>query len=67
MGGGTGGRGDGRDRSPANFSAFNIMPMGGTWKESTLNGPRPPPQSSRRGAALAWGWQPPPPPGAGEG
>ena len=27
---------------PANFSAFYIMPMGGAWKESTSNGPRPP-------------------------
>ena len=46
MGGGTGGGGGGRgDRSPANFSAFSIMPMGGAWKESeesTSNGPRPP-------------------------
>ena len=41
MGGGTeGGRGD---RSPANISAFNIMPMGVAWKESTSNGSRPPP------------------------
>ena len=31
-----------RDRSPANFSAFNIMPMGGAWKDSTSNDPRPP-------------------------
>ena len=39
----SGGRGGGGDRSPANFSAFKIMPMGGAWKESTSNGPRPPP------------------------
>ena len=42
------------DRSPANFSVFNIMPilpMGVEWKESTSNGPRPL-QSSRPGAAL---------------
>ena len=51
MGGGGGRRGD---RSPANFSVFNIMTMGGAWKESTSNGPRPPPpQSPRRAAALA--------------
>ena len=37
-----GGGGDGRDRSPANFSTFSIMAMGGAWKESTSNGPRPP-------------------------
>ena len=41
MGGGTGGGGTG-DRSPANFSANNFMLMGGAWKESILNGPRPP-------------------------
>ena len=35
-GGGTG------DRSPVNFSAFNIIPMGVAWKESTSNRPRPP-------------------------
>ena len=40
MGGGTGG--GGRKTGPPNFSAFNIMSMGGAWKESTLNGPRPP-------------------------
>ena len=47
-----GGRGD---RSPANFSTFNIMPMGGAWKESTSNGPRPP---NRRAVAppLLQGW-----------
>ena len=39
MGGGTGGGG----AVPSNFSAFNIMPMGVAWKESTSNGPRPPP------------------------
>ena len=39
-----GGRGSGLP----NFSAFNVMPMGGAWKESTLNGPRPP---SRRAVA----------------
>ena len=39
MGGGTGGT---RDRSPAMFSTFNIMPIGVAWKESTSNGPRPP-------------------------
>ena len=50
MGGGTGGRGRG-DRSPANFLASNIMPMGVAWKESTSKGPCPL-QSSRRGAAL---------------
>ena len=50
MGGSTGGTGD---QSPANFSVLNIIPMGGAWKESTSNGPRPPPQSPRRGAALA--------------
>ena len=50
MGGGTGGGGG--DRSPANFLAFNIMPMDVAWKESTSNGSRPL-QSSRRGAALA--------------
>ena len=36
-------RGDGWDRSPANFSALNIIPMGVAWKEWTSNGPRPPP------------------------
>ena len=40
MGGGTGGGGGG---GPATFSAFNIVPIGVTWKESTSNGPRPPP------------------------
>ena len=42
MGSGSGGMGGG-DRSPANFSEFNIMPMGIAWKESTSNGPLPPP------------------------
>ena len=42
MGGGTGGGGGRGDRSPAHFSAFNIVPMDGAWKESTSNGPRPP-------------------------
>ena len=37
------GRGPRGDRSPANLSAFNIMPMGVVWKESTSNGHRPPP------------------------
>ena len=46
---GGGGR---RDQFPAMFSTFNIMPMGVAWKESTSNDPRPP-QSLRRGAALA--------------
>ena len=46
------GTGGGGDRSPANFSAFNIMPMDDAWKESTSNGSRPPPQLLRRGAAL---------------
>ena len=36
------GRGTG-DRSPANFSVFNIMPMVVAWKELTSNSPRPPP------------------------
>ena len=40
MGGGTGEGGG--DRTPANFSTFNIMPMGVAWKESTSNGPHPP-------------------------
>ena len=40
-----GGGGDGP--VPANFSAFNIMPMDGTWKESTSNGPHPPPPNRR--------------------
>ena len=39
--GGGGGGGTGETGPPANFSAFNIMPMGGVWKESTSNGPRP--------------------------
>ena len=39
---GGGGGGDGGDRSPANFLAFNIMPMGIPWKESISNGLRPP-------------------------
>ena len=37
-----GGGGELGDRSPTNFSAFNIMPMDGAWKESTSNGPHPP-------------------------
>ena len=44
MGGGNGGGGGGGTGTPANFSAFNIMPMGVAWKELTSNGPRPPPQ-----------------------
>ena len=44
MGGGTGGMGD---WSPANFLAFNIMPMGVAWKEWNSNGPRPPPPNRR--------------------
>ena len=39
MGGGGGGQGD---RSPANFSVFDIIPTGGAWKESTSNGHRLP-------------------------
>ena len=39
MGGGTGGGGGG-DRSPANFSAFDTMPMGGACTESTSNDTR---------------------------
>ena len=42
-----GGGGVRGDRSPANFSAFNIMSMGIAWKESTWNGPRPPPPNRR--------------------
>ena len=45
-----GGGGGVRDaRFLANFSAFNIMPVGVAWKESTSNGPRPP---NRRAVAL---------------
>ena len=44
MGGGTGGGGG---AVPSNFSAFNIMPMGVAWKESTSNGPRAPPPNRR--------------------
>ena len=49
------------DRSPANFSVFNIMPMVVAWKELTSNSPRPPrgggggtktSKGRRRGAAL---------------
>ena len=39
MGGGYGGDGG---TGPPQLSAFNIMPMGGAWKELTSNGPRPP-------------------------
>ena len=39
--------GRGGDRSPANVSAYYIMPMGGAWKESTSKVPRPPPPNRR--------------------
>ena len=42
MGGDTGGRGTGGP-SPANYSAFNILPMDVAWEESTSNDFRPPP------------------------
>ena len=55
MGGGTGGGGgDGGTCLPANFSAFNIMSMGGAWKESTWYCPRPPP-NRRANHHLAFG------------
>ena len=46
---------DARDASPATFSIFVIHPIDVTWKNmGTSNGLRlPPPQSSRRGEALA--------------
>ena len=34
-------------RSPTNFSAFSIMPMGVAWKESTSNVLVPPPPNRR--------------------
>ena len=64
MGGGTGGGGGGGGGGtgpPQTFQrltlCLSILSMGGAWKESTSNGPRPGvPQSSRRGAALGL-WQ----------
>ena len=47
MGGGTGGGGGTGDRSPQTFKRLTLS-MGGAWKESTSNGPRP---SNRRAVA----------------
>ena len=37
--GGSNRRGDGGTGPPQTISVFNIMPMGGAWKELTSNGP----------------------------
>ena len=52
MGGGTGG-GGGEGPAHAIYLALNITPIAVAWKESTLNGPRPPPpQLSSSGADI---------------